>query len=401
MKARARRFICLLPFFLAFAAGANSPPATPSQVEIGYLGRDYPEPLPVSLLEPVITDRGVQGARLGVSDNLATGRFLGQSYHLDEKITPKDGDVVADAKALLQSTHLVVADLEPEDLLRIADLPEARDAIIINVRTSDDDLRGVNCRHNVFHVAPSWAMRADALAQYMAWKRWNTWFLLRGTAKKDIDYANAMKRAAKKFGSTIAEERTITFDPGNRRSETGHQQIQAQIPMLTQSPPPHDIVFAADTDETFGEYLLWRTSVPKPVAGTHGLVAVAWHRSYEQYGGVQLQNRFLAMAKRQMTERDYMAWLAARVFGEAATRSGKADSSSLRAYLLSKDFQVAGFKGQGMSFRSWDRQLRQPIILTGPRSLVSMSPQEGFLHQKHLTDTLGVDAPETACKIPD
>ncbi|MGO4683706.1 ABC transporter substrate-binding protein [Hyphomicrobium sp. 2TAF46] len=400
MKARARLFACLLPFVLAFAAAANSTPTTPLQVEIGYLGRAYPEPLPVSLVEPVITDQGVQGARLGVSDNLATGRFLSQSYRLDEKITPKDGDVVADAKALLQSTHLLLADLEQDDLLRLADLPEAHDAIIINVRTSDDDLRGVNCRRNVFHVAPSWAMRADALAQYMAWKRWNTWFLLRGASKEDIDYANAMKRAAKKFGSTIAEERTITFDPGNRRSETGHQQIQAQIPMLTQSPPPHDIVFAADTDDTFGEYLLWRTLVPKPVAGTHGLVAVAWHRSYEQYGGIQLQNRFLAMAKRQMTERDYMAWLAARVFGEAVTRSGKADISSLRAYLLSKDFQVAGFKGQGMSFRTWDRQLRQPIILTGPRSLVSMSPQEGFLHQKHLTDTLGVDAPETACKLP-
>lgn len=99
-----------------------------------------------------------------------------------------------------------------------------------------------------------------------------------------------------------------------------------------------------------------------------------------------------------MTERDYMAWLAVRVFGEAVTRSQKTDAIGWRAYLLSKDFQVAGFKGQGMSFRTWDRQLRQPVILTGPRSLVSMSPQDGFLHQKYLTDTLGVDEPETACK---
>lgn len=241
-------------------------------------------------------------------------------------------------------------------------------------------------------------MRADALAQYMTWKRWKLWFLLRGAAKEDVQYADAMKRAAKKFGNAIVEERTITFDPGNRRSETGHQQIQTQIPMLTQSPPPHDIVFVADNDETFGDYLMWRTSVPKPVAGTHGLVAVAWHRAYEQYGGIQLQNRFKAMTKRQMTERDYMAWLAVRIFGEAVTRSQKTDATGWRAYLLSKDFQVAGFKGQAMSFRTWDRQLRQPIILSGPRSLVSMSPQDGFLHQKYLTDTLGVDEPETACK---
>jgi hypothetical protein len=29
-----------------------------------------------------------------------------------------------------------------------------------------------------------------------------------------------------------------------------------------------------------------------------------------------------------------------------------------------------------------------------------MSPQEGFLHPKNLTDTLGYDEPETKCKFP-
>jgi YVTN family beta-propeller protein len=35
------------------------------------------------------------------------------------------------------------------------------------------------------------------------------------------------------------------------------------------------------------------------------------------------------------------------------------------------------------------------MLITGARSLVSMSPQEGFLHPKFLTDTLGYDEPET------
>ena len=257
-----RRLAWLLSFAIVSVASANPAPSTAMNVEIGYLSRDYPEPLPISLVEPVISDEGVQGARLGLTDNLATGRFLGQAYHLSEKIAARNGDVVAEAKALLQATHLIVADLEPDDLLRVADLPEARDAIIINTRTSNDDLRGKNCRHNLFHVAPSWMMRADALAQYMAWKRWNHWFLLRGNAKEDIDYADAMKRAAKKFGSFIVEERAIMFDPGNRNSETGHQQIQTQIPMRTQSAPQHDMVFVADTQDSFGDYLLWRYRSP-------------------------------------------------------------------------------------------------------------------------------------------
>jgi len=99
-----------------------------------------------------------------------------------------------------------------------------------------------------------------------------------------------------------------------------------------------------------------------------------------------------------MTERDYSAWLAVRTFGEAVTRTNSAESAVLRSYLMSDKFEVAGFKSQGMNFRRWDRQLRQPILLAGPRALVSISPQDGFLHPKYLTDTLGYDEPESKCR---
>ena len=142
-----------------------------------------------------------------------------------------------------------------------------------------------------------------------------------------------------------------------------------------------------------------RTDTPRPVAGTHGLVAVAWHRSFEEYAGTQMQNRFEKKTGRIMTERDYTAWLAVRIVGEAVVRTGHNDAASVRAYILSDKFEVAGFKGQGMNFRAWDLQLRQPILLAGPRALVSISPQEGFLHPKYLTDTLGFDEPETKCRL--
>ena len=117
--------------------------------------------------------------------------------------------------------------------------------------------------------------------------------------------------------------------------------------------------------------------------------------------GTQMQHRFERFAKRIMTERDYSAWIAVRAIGEAVTRSGKSDIADIRSYLLSDRFTVAAFKGEGLSFRKWDRQLRQPMLITGARSLVSMSPQEGFLHPKFLTDTLGYDEPETKCKVPN
>ena len=37
--------------------------------------------------------------------------------------------------------------------------------------------------------------------------------------------------------------------------------------------------------------------------------------------------------------------------------------------------------------------MRQPILLAAPRTLVSVSPQEGFLHQRTPLDSLGFDEP--------
>ena len=100
-----------------------------------------------------------------------------------------------------------------------------------------------------------------------------------------------------------------------------------------------------------------------------------------------------------MTERDYAGWLAVRAIGEAVIRSGKTETRNLADFLRGDDFGVAGFKGQALSFRRWDQQLRQPILLATPLMVVSMSPQEGFLHPKFLTDTLGFDEPETKCRF--
>ena len=80
---------------------------------------------------------------------------------------PENADVVAKAKEILaKGDAFIIADLEPKDLLAVADLPEAKNSIIMNIRSSADSLRQEDCRSNVFHVIPSYAMRADALGQY-------------------------------------------------------------------------------------------------------------------------------------------------------------------------------------------------------------------------------------------
>jgi ABC transporter substrate binding protein (PQQ-dependent alcohol dehydrogenase system) len=371
----------------------------PLTVSIAYLTRTEDPPAPLSLLDTEPAENGVKGAQLALADNNTTGRFLGQNFEMSVMSVAEDGDLASAMSELLAAgRRLVLADLDRADLLRIADLPDAADALVFNVRARDDGLRNGECRANVVHTAPSRAMLTDALAQYLAFKRWREWFLVVGRNAEDRAYADAVRRSAKRFGAKIVAEKEWIFDPGARRTDTGHVTAQQEIPVLTQG-EDYDVLVVADEVDRFGEYLSYQSSMPRPVVGTQGLISTAWHRSTEQWGGTQMQNRFERKAGRWMTPRDYAAWLAVRSIGEAATRTGSNDVVTLAAYIRGEKFGVAAFKGVAVSYRPWNGQLRQPLLITGPRMLVSVSPQRGFLHEFTPLDTLGYDRPESGCRL--
>ena len=383
------------------------PPMRPSSeqpattLRIVYLRKEYEEPLPLSYAEEIITDKGIQGARLMIKEANQAGGFVGHGFELIEAIIPADGDIVAKAKEVLAAgDSFIIADLEPKDLLAVADLPEAKNSVIMNIRSSATVLRQEECRDNVFHVIPDLAMRADALGQYLVWKKWPRWFVMRRDTPEDQDYLAQIQRAAKRFGAKVVEDRVYRLPPGARNLDSGHQQVQTQIPMETQGAPEHDVVWVINSDDDFGDYLMYRTDMPRPVVGTQGLQATAWDKSYTESGAMHFQNAIPRIAKRKPVERDYTAWVAIRAIADSAMKSGKTTPRELKAYLLSDDFKLEAFKGQALSFRTWDHQMRQPIILGGgTRVPVSTSPQEGFLHQTNLTDTLGFDQPESKCKF--
>lgn len=382
--------------------GATQPVAAQDQlkVSITYVTQEEDRVIPLSLLDTLVPDEGLMGARQAITENQTTGQFLGHDYQLDEIVVPEDGDLVAAfAQALAAGQRLFILDLHADQILALADLPEAADAVLFNTRAPDDRLRLDDCRANLFHVLPSRAMKADALAQYLVWKQWRNWFLIHGTTEPDVAFAAALERAAQKFGAKIVEAREYQYTDTARRTDSGHIQIQTQIPVLTQDAEEHDIVMVADEADIFGEYLPYRTWDPRPVAGTQGLIASAWHRSQEQWGATQVQRRFEKFAGRWMGERDYTAWLTVRIIGEAVTRTGSADPATVHDYLRNDQFEIAAFKGEGLTFRRWNQQLRQPILIVGPRMLVSVSPQPGFLHQRTPLDTLGYDEPESSCHL--
>ena len=368
-------------------------------LQIGWLSQPVKRTLPLSYLDQPPEDEGIAGARLGIADNNTTGHFTGQSFGLVERVVAEDGDVVTAFRDLAaRGISLVVADFAAAELLSIATLPEAAPATIFDTAAPDDRLRGEDCRGNLLHLLPSRAMLADALVQYLVAKRWSNLLLVVGRGDGDREFAADFRHAAQKFQAHVVTEKPWTFVPGARRTDTGHFAIQAEVARFTQG-ISYDVLAVADEEDEFGDYLSYRTFDPRPVAGTQGLVPSAWARPHEQWGATQLQDRFLHQAKRWMTDRDYAAWMAVRAIGEAATRSKSSDPATISAYLRGDRFELAAYKGARLSFRSWDGQLRQPILLADARSLVSVSPQPGFLHQFSELDTLGIDKPETKCRM--
>ncbi len=365
----------------------------PLPVRIGYLGYT-PEVGP--LLSNVIaepTDAGLRGAELAITDSNSTGRFLQHEYSLQVASADTAEKLLAAAQQLHeQGVRLFVVNAPADTLRQLS--AALSDSLLFNAGAYDDELRASNCANNLLHTLPSRAMLSDALVQFLVLRQWQKALLIVGEKPADHAYAAALRRAAKRFGVKIIAEKPWSFDNDQRRS------AQADMPLFTQA-SDYDVVLVADEAGDFGEYVPFNTWLPRPVAGTQGLVPMGWHKTVETYGAAQLQKRFELYAKRWMNDRDFAAWMAVRSIASAVTRLKNTEPMAIRALALSPDLPLDGFKGRKLSFRPWDGQLRQPIPLVQPRALVSTSPQEGFLHPFSELDSLGLDEPESTCRLSD
>jgi ABC transporter substrate binding protein (PQQ-dependent alcohol dehydrogenase system) len=389
----------LISVCLLIVLGGTGWSDQPLEIKIGYL-RLPPSRIRISLIDVPAANDGLAGAQLGIEDDNGTGQFLNQHYTLLDKLLGENDDPVAAMNALAdQGASFIVTSLDADRLLKTADAAKARGVTLINAFAIDERLRERDCRANVIHAAPTRSMLADGLAQYLIWKKWRKWLLITGSHDNDKLFADALRHAATRFGAKIVEEREFKDNGGARRTDSGVAEIQQQMPVVTQGAPEHDVLVAADESEVFAGYLPYRTWDPRPVAGSAGLVPTTWDAAFDQWGAVQLQNRFTKVFQRAMTAHDMQVWTAVRMVGEAAARGGSGDAAKMLAYIKSPDFSVAAFKGQKLTLRDWNLQLRQPILLFDGRNTVSVSPQEGFLHQVSTLDTLGLDRPETKCTL--
>jgi ABC transporter substrate binding protein (PQQ-dependent alcohol dehydrogenase system) len=387
------RVMTVLLVGVAFADAVFAQVKTP--VTILYIEQKFERPPTLSGLTPVPEDLGLRGAELATMQNQGAGKFAGLDFKLDVLIANSKqslSDILAKKDDVPFS---IIINAPANEVLKVVDLPSMQNKLVFNASARDENLREEDCRLNLLHTIPSRAMLADALAQYLRQKRWDTWLLLPGSTPADQAFNKALKKSAEKFGFTIAAEKPWALE-GDMREAAG-----TEIPLITQG-QDYDVVLVSDESNDFGPLIAYNTDLPRPVAGTHGLEATGWSGVVEPWGAVQLQNDFVAIAHRPMREADFAAYIAARAVGEAALRVDANDPKATRDYIMSEEFNLSAYKGRGVSFRRWNGQMRQPIHLVTKETQVAAAPFEEFLHEFTDLDTLGVDKPETQCnKFPE
>lgn len=384
---------------LAGAAAAFPVRAQQRVFRLGLLTQADDERYSPQVLQKVFPDapagRSEGAAGIALNDSAITLQMAGWS---SAQLLPVEAASAAALPAALQQllqqgVRHVVLELPAEGVVAVTAAAAGKDVILFNAAAPEDALRGARCAPHLLHTLPSQAMQADAIAQLLVARKWTRPLVLVGPAPGDRLLAAAWQRSARRFGVRPVAERAFRLSNDPREREQGN------VRLLT-ADRDYDAVVVLDAQGEFARGLPYRTMLPRPVLGSAGLVAQAWSPFHERHGAPQLTRRFLRRTGRTMGSYDWATWVAARAAAEVASAYDKATIAQQLQALRQGAVAVDGYKGVRLTFRAWDGQLRQPLLLAHGDGVAELAPIDGFLHPRTALDTLGFDAPESACKGP-
>ena len=333
----------------------------------------------------------VAGAEVALRESRVIGRRLGLSFELMEARGRDDAQLLAELERLHgKGVRFFVIDAPGETVAALASATRGRDLMLFNVSAGNDALRQEQCEAHLLHTTPNDGMRTDALVQYLVSKNWRNILVLRGPLEADARMAEAFANSARRFGARIVGTRDFVL------SNDPRQRDQGNVALLT-ARADYDVVFVADADGEFARGVPYATVRPRPVVGAEGLAPLAWHWSWDRHGAPQLSGRLERQAERRMADPDWAAWIAVKAVVEAVQRTESTDFATLSAFIRGEEIILDGFKGNRLSFRPWDNQLRQPLLLATHNAVVERAPIAGFLHPSNNMDTLGFDRADSRC----
>lgn len=335
---------------------------------------------------PVIT---ADAARMAVEDLRFTTDAVGLTVTLDARATDEAGLVAAAQAMVAEGNRYLILDLPGRDVAAVAGALKDQPVLLVNATAPDMALRTA-CQANIVHSGPSERQLMDSFAQYLRAMNWQDVLVLQGEDPADAGLADEFQAAADRMRLTVVDRRAFTLaaDPEHREGNN--------VRLLTGG-ADYDVVFVADARGEFGRFVPYATLLPRPVIGSVGLTAASWHWAFERDGATQVSSRFDKLTGRKIQPADWGVWIAAKSLINAVMKQPDPDPTAVRAYMVSDRMKLDGSKGVTLNYRSWDGQMRQPIMLATGDAVIAVAPIEGFSHQRNTLDTLGTDEAEFAC----
>ncbi|MFQ5801814.1 MAG: ABC transporter substrate-binding protein [Candidatus Methylomirabilales bacterium] len=294
----------------------------------------------------------------------------------------------------------------------------ARERIIfLNTMSRSEALRGATCHRLTFHVEASLAMYTDAMGQWLVRRaKQPRWAFLTPDSEAGAEMERLATRALRRHGgSAVAREVVPAGNSDYRAALTTLAKAGPDVVIMNLAGPSLLQALAQVTDlglavQVAGSRMeaveFWQA---EPTRLT-GVWPSLWSYGFRKYSGRELNKRLAARLGHPAESRAWASYTAMKAVWEAVLKGGRDDTAGLVSF-FEKGRGVDAHKGQPLTFRSWDHQLRQPLMVVrskvpaaGARrwdifELLGEVPLRGTTGENRaaVLDTLGLSAAESTC----
>lgn len=342
-------------------------------------------PLRVGLLAPIptgsneITDAAAEAAWYGsrVGDELVN-RTEGRRETPIEVLFANTPSPAAAARAVARlvvtsDVAAVVGGVGPGQAGAISDAAEKRGVLFFNVGDGSDALRTGSCRPLTFHVTPSDAIYADALAlrygdrdvfvvhhigdagSARAARVVSAW----GEGDGRVVGSTAVPIGPMAYADVVdaiqasgAGAVVVALEPADLEffmAQLALEDLGVQV-----------LAFPDALNQTRDFFFRLREAAPG-LTGTPRVVA--WDPSLEEDGAGDVSLRFHARSGEPMDPTGWGAYAAVEIVSDAYATTGSRVPTDLATYLEANSVTFDVLKGPGTGFRDATHQLRQPLYL--------------------------------------
>lgn len=359
------------------------------------------------------------GVRVGAEEVRATAEMFGKRFELleAEAATPVEAAERATELAARGKAAAVVGGLDEATCRHMAQALAVHRVLYVNAGSPAESLRGAGCHRTVFHVEASLAAYADALAVYLVRQAKATRIaLLTAENPTGASLEGVIRRAAGRVGGTIVEAATVPAGTADFRPALSRLLSAGPQALILNLAGP-DLHAAVRGAREGGATLPLAAVLVEPAeawaadaAGLPDLWPSLWAHDFRPYSGRELNSRFRRSLGRPGESRMWAHWCAVKILWEAVLKRGSTRPADLIPF-LEGDAAFDGHKGMGLSFRPWDHQLRQPLLIVrrqaapkdrwGGVAFAQEVPLRGTpgATEEAVLDTLGLGPGETACRF--